>query len=168
MMIKRLLEIINVMVWVHADGNRTRDINTAAMNSERDRLLSSRRATESWKSESCSSLPKSWTKQMSHISWTNLTCDASWIGCMWAADNTTGSFSQVYSSALQLFQLFHPPFHTVDLLLLSLWKIICNNMIWDTDNKDWCDATEFVFFLEQQQELGHQSVDRPSLHHLGS
>lgn len=106
---------------------------------------------------------------MSHISLTNLTCDASWIRCMWAADNTTGSFSQVYSSALQLFQLFHPPFHTVDLLLLSLWKIICNNMIWDTDNKDWCDATEFLLFgAAAGVLLGHQSVDRPSLHHLGS
>lgn len=60
-------------------------------------------------------------------------------------------------------------------LLLSLWKIICNNTIWDTDNKDWCDATEFVFFLECRAAagvlLGHQSVDRPltawSLHHLG-
>lgn len=37
-----------------------------------------------------SSLPKLCTKQMSHISLTNLTCDASWIRCMWAADNTAG------------------------------------------------------------------------------
>lgn len=36
----------------------------------------------------------------------------------------SGSFSQVYSSALQL---FHPPFHTVD-LLLTAFIIVKNNM----------------------------------------
>lgn len=37
----------------------------------------------------------------------------------------SGSFSQVYSSAP--FQLFHPPFHTVD-LLLTAFIIVKNNM----------------------------------------
>lgn len=102
-MIKRLLEIINVMVWVMV----------TIVNPETKTVLQSSclvRAgpstfikTSYWKLKiwillianfDCrwgdGSLPELCTKQMSHMSLTNLTCDQSWVRCMWAAGNTTG------------------------------------------------------------------------------